>query len=328
MTAIPTYSSPFVTAALSVGMALCSALISFNADASRYYERSNQGWFWYDDPIIMEEPEPEKEEPVKEEPKVIVMQAPEPAEAAEDELAPLSVAWFRQNLQVYMDRAIDDPSPENVEAYFLLQRVMVDKAQEFSDMSARVVTGDPILDESNRRSLDPSTSRLQETLSAQRRTEALVRVLDKAGLAFFFDSSCDLCPNQARSLNYLAERIGVEVMPVSIDGQPLSNGVFADTMLVDSGQAANLGVTAGPALFLVAPPNQWIPLAHSVVTQEEAITRILMGAAEAGIISEEELNRTKPINITPSLANTLPEDGKLPDDPRELIKFLRNMEQR
>src|SRR5690606_9311653 len=98
-------------------------------------------------------------------------------------------------------------------------------------------------------------------------------------------------------------------------------------MLVDSGQAENLGVENGPALFLAAPPDQWVPLSYSVITQEEAITRVLMGAVEAGILSEEELNRTKPINVTPSLANNLPKDGKLPDDPRKLIEFLRNLEQ-
>jgi conjugal transfer pilus assembly protein TraF len=314
---------------LSIATAI-GALAPDDAHATRYYDRSAEGWFWYDDPVPPKEPELKKEEPKKEEPKVIVMQAPEPAEPTEPAdagPAPLSAAWFRQNLQVYMDRAIDDPSPENVEAYFLLQRVMMDKAQDFSDMSKRVVTGDPILDESNRRSLDPATARLQENLSSKRREEALIRVLDKAGLVFFFSADCDLCGNQAQALEYLAARTGIEVMPVSLDGTPLPNGVFADTMIPDGGQANALGVTDGPALFLAAPPDQWIPLSFSVVTQEEAITRILMGAVEAGILSEEELNQTKPINITPSLAKNLPKDGNLPEDPRDLIEFLRNLEQ-
>jgi len=301
------------------------------AASAGYYGRGAEGWFWYDDPTPVKEEEPKKEEPKKEEPKVIVMKAPPPAEAAPAEAAelpPLSAAWFRENLQVYMDKAIDDPSPENVEAYFLLQRVMMDKAQEFSDVSRSVVMGDPILDESNRRSLDPSTSRLQENLSAKRREEALTRIMDKAGVAFFFSEQCDLCDNQGTYLKLLADRTGIEIMPITLDGKPLKSGAFADTMIMDEGQAAALGIEEGPALYLLAPPDKWIALAHSVVTQEDAVTRILMGAVEAGILSEDELNRTKPVNITPSLAKALPEDGNLPDDPQELIRFLRNLEQR
>lgn len=318
----------FQLAALTLSIAAAlSSFIPGDAHAARYYDRSAEGWFWYDDPVPPKEPELKKEEePKKEDPQVIVMKAPEPAETKPEEPAALSAAWFRENLQVYMDRAIDNPTKENVEAYFLLQRVMMDKAQEFSDMSRFVVMGDPILDESTRRSFDPSTSRLQETLSGKHRERVLTEVLKKAGLAFFFSEDCELCANQGQYLHYLAERTGIEIMPVSLDGKPLPNGIFADTMIVDSGQAEAIGVTSGPALYLLAPPDKWIPLSYAVITQEEVISRVLMGAVEAGIISKDELDKTKPINVTPSLANVKPDDGKLPDDPNELIRFLRNLE--
>lgn len=327
---IPSIRRPVAVALLSIAGA-CTSLIPQDALAG-YYARGAEGWFWYVDPPAPKEEEIKEEEPKKEEPSVIVMKAPpaepaDPAEASPAGPSALSAAWFRENLQVYMDKAIDDPSPENVEAYFLLQRVMMDKAQDFSDMSRRVVAGDPILDESNRRSMDPSSARLQETLSAQRREEALRSILNQAGLAFFFSEDCDLCANQGQYLNFLAERTGIEIMPISMDGKPLSNGLFAETMVTDQGQAEALGLKPGaPALFLLAPPDKWIALSYSAITQEDVITRVLMGAVEAGLISEDELNRTKPINITPSLAKSLPEDGSLPEDPQELIRFLRNLE--
>jgi conjugal transfer pilus assembly protein TraF len=313
-----------------VGISLSLSSPSFASGG--YYERAQEGWWWYQEPPVVEEVEPEEKGKPKEEPKVIVMQAP-PAEeqsttidAAPQGPAPLSAAWFRDNLQTYMDKAIDNPTKENVEAYFLLQRVMMDKAQNFSDMSQRVVMGDPVLDEINRRSLDPSSSRMQETLSAQNREKALDQVLEKAGLAFFFSSDCALCTNQARILNALAERTNLEVMPVSIDGLPLPDNSFAENMAVDQGQAAALGITEGPALVLMAPPDRWIPISYGVITQEDVISRVLMTAADEGIITEDELNKTKPINITPSLADALPEDGSLPDDTLDLIRYLRNLE--
>ena len=320
--------TPMAAALLALAF---TAAPNISAAKPGYYDRGAEGWFWYKEKNPVEVEEPKKEEKKPEEPKVIVMQAPpaeEPEPAKEAGPAALSAAWFRENLQVYLDKAIDDPSPENVQAYFLLQRVMMDKAQDFSDVSRRVVMGDPILDESNRRSLDPSTSRLQEDLSSKRRVEALNYVTSKAGIVYFFDSECDLCDNQAANLKHLQERTGIEVMAVSLDGQPLRSGYFADNMTADQGQAAAMGVSEGPALFLVAPPDKWIALAHSVITQEEAVTRILLAANETGILTDDEFNRTKPINITPSLANVLPADGSLPDNTNELIQFLRNMEQR
>ena len=54
-------------------------------------------------------------------------------------------------MEHYRDKAIDNPSPENVAAYYYLQRVMMDKAQRFTDMARRVVMSDPLLDENQRR---------------------------------------------------------------------------------------------------------------------------------------------------------------------------------
>ncbi|NLC22296.1 MAG: conjugal transfer protein TraF [Halomonadaceae bacterium] len=321
---------------LSLAMASCMGIglaMSHPTLASGgYYERAQEGWWWYQELPIIEEEEPEKKDEPKEEPTVTVMQAPpaedspEPVETTSQGPAPLSAEWFRDNLQTYMDKAIDDPSKENVEAYFLLQRVMMDKAQNFADMSQRVVMGDPVLDEINRRSLDPSSSRMQETLSAQNREKALDRVLEKAGLAFFFSSDCALCTNQARILSGLSERTNLEVIPVTIDGLPLPDNSFSEAMVADQGQAEALGITEGPALVLMAPPDRWVPISYGVISQEDIISRVLMTAADEGIITESELNKTRPIHITSSLSDLLTEDGSLPDDTQELIHYLRSLE--
>lgn len=333
---LPFPTARFASAAFAVIASACSIVSPAVAEqsAAGYYGKKAEGWFWYQDPPVAEEKEPETPEQQKpEEAPVVVMKAPpaekQPADQVKVDGPPaLSAAWFRENLQVYIDKAIDDPSPENVEAYFLLQRVMMDKAQAFTDMSQRVVLGDPILDEINRRSMDPSSSRLQETLSGKRREEALSKVLQKAGLAFFYRSDCELCANQGQILKFLIERTGIEVMAISIDGKPLPNGAFADNLIVDQGQAAALGVDEGPALFMLAPPDSWVPLAYGAVTQEDVITRLLVIATEEGILSEEDFNRTKPINVTASLASALPEDGSLPEDPAELIQYLRSLEKK
>ena len=51
------------------------------------------------------------------------------------ELKPFSAAWFREHMQSFMDKAIDEPTNENVRAYLYLQRVMMDKGSQFADVS-------------------------------------------------------------------------------------------------------------------------------------------------------------------------------------------------
>lgn len=298
--------------------------------AGSYYDRSEEGWWWYQDPPVVEpEPEAPPEEKEEEPSPIVVMEAP-PAEEMPDQ-APkgppaLSSAWFRENLQTYMDKAIDDPTEENVEVYFLLQRIMMDKAQEFTDMSQRVVMGDKLLDEVNRRPLSPSSSRRLEQISADKREVAFEEVLQKAGLAYFFSSECALCPDQAQTLNKLSERSGLEVLPVSLDGEPLPNGLFADNTVLDQGQAEQLGIDEGPALVLMVPPDRWVPISFGALTQSDLISRTLMASVEEGLISEEAYNETLPVNKTASLASLSSDDEELPDDPKALIQYLRSLE--
>ena len=62
----------------------------------------------------------------------------------------MSVEWLRANLPVLRDRAIDQPTQENVRAYYYAQRIMMDKAQVFSDVAREVTGTDPLLDENLR----------------------------------------------------------------------------------------------------------------------------------------------------------------------------------
>jgi conjugal transfer pilus assembly protein TraF len=316
--------------AATVAALLLSVPFSVSAKMQGFYKEGEEGWFWYQDPAPVEEPE-EKEPEKKEEPSVVVMEAPKdapPPEEVEPKGPPaLSAAWFRENLQTYMDRAIDNPTEENVEVYYLLQRVMMDKAEKFSDVAGRVVVGDKLLDEINRRSLDMGTSRSQERVARAESKKMLKKIVQSAGITFFYSSGCNLCEEQARVLNDFQKREGIEILPVSIDGQPLKSGIFADSSRVDSGQAELLGVEPGsPGLFLAVPPDQWIPLAFGVVNQDQLTERLIMSAQEAGIITDEEYQRTRPVAGKPVLATSMDEVEELPEDPKEIIELLRRLE--
>ncbi|MEZ5936211.1 MAG: conjugal transfer protein TraF [Alphaproteobacteria bacterium] len=108
------------------------------ADDERFFDRGQEGWFWYeplpeDDealPIPAEQPDPA---PVPDEIRPIVpAEVVEPPAEAEPP-KPLSAAWFRENLDGFRDRALDDPSPVNTEAYLYLQRIALERAGAFAD---------------------------------------------------------------------------------------------------------------------------------------------------------------------------------------------------
>ena len=110
-------------------------------DRASFFVDKERGWFWREEIVDPVQPKPEKK----------VENSAELPRVAIKEPQPLSVAWLRKNLEKYRDEAIDAPSPENVAAYFNLQRVMMDKAHRFTDVAHEVVISDPRLDENVRR---------------------------------------------------------------------------------------------------------------------------------------------------------------------------------
>ena len=143
-------SSVFVKSVSAV-VALSIAVPTFAAES--WYERHAEGWHWYNDPEKIEEVEPEivpehKEEPKKEPPKPKMM-VPEPAKPKHP--VAFSSEWLNTMIPKYLSRAVDDPTPENVEAFFLLQRLAMDKAERFQKMAEQVRVGNRFIDESERR---------------------------------------------------------------------------------------------------------------------------------------------------------------------------------
>ncbi|HUL11331.1 MAG TPA: conjugal transfer protein TraF, partial [Methylococcaceae bacterium] len=207
-----------------------------------FFLDKERGWFWRES-----QPEPKKltaeaERPTRSNPPPFqVPPKPLPPE-------PLSAAWFRKNLEHYRDRAIDDPSPENVAAYYYLQRVMMDKAHRFTDVARQVVMSDPFLDENQRRPIATFAANETNRLAGIATEQALASLARQAGILFFFRSDCPYCHIQAPLLAVLEKRFGFKVYAVSLDGRPMPGDLYLD-FHTDRGQANLLGVVSTPAMF-------------------------------------------------------------------------------
>jgi conjugal transfer pilus assembly protein TraF len=302
------------------------AEINGELPAASYFEDKQRGWFWYEvlpEPIKPVKPEP-KIEPPKPDPqpdmakveKSVVVPVP-------DQPEPLSSAWLKQNLEKYLNKAIDEPSQENVAAFYYLQRVMMDKAERFTNAARYVVMSDPQLDESVRRPISTFAVNEANHQASVAADQALKAIAAKAGILFFFRSDCGYCHVQAPILAMLERSYGFKIYPVSLDGLPMPNGLF-NQFKIDQGQAALLGVEQTPALFLMKPPKQIVPLSQGVLSLEEATSRLLLAAKEAGWLESSQYQTTQGLRSTPML---LPAAGSISSstaqNPLSLIQALQ-----
>lgn len=271
-----------------------------------WWQRGEEGWFWYEDPpALVEEPEPTEPAP----PPVAQGSAePQPAVSGPP---PLSSAWLRDNLPVYLDLAVDDPSPENVRRYMLLQRVAMDRASRFSDAVTQVVSGDPLLDEYAAFPAGTSIAQAMQRHAEADRDDMLRALAKSAGIAFFYRSDCTYCELAVGSLDALRRVYGFEILPIALDGRPMPSGAFPDYR-ANRGEAEALGITQTPALVLARPPDGMEVIAHGLVALSDLKERILLTAARRGWVEPAAFERTRPsVARTPDLLALEAELGRL-----------------
>ena len=287
-----------------------------------YFTDKQRGWFWYEvqpEPVLKRKPQPSKVVPSL---PSITETPPRPITPVEPE--PLTSASLRKNMETYLNKAIDEPSHENVAAFYYLQRTMMDKAERFTNAARYVVMSDPQLDETVRRPVATYAANEANHQASVMADRALKDIAGVAGILFFFRSDCPYCHVQAPILSMLEKAYGFKIYPVSLDGLPMPNGLFGNFKL-DQGQAALLGVEQTPALFLMKPPKQILPLSQGALSLEELTSRILLAAKEAGWLEASRYQTTQGLRSTPQL---LPTTGSInaatAQDPMALIQALQN----
>ncbi|EMM5100987.1 conjugal transfer protein TraF [Pseudomonas aeruginosa] len=294
------------------------------AGSETFYKGKAEGWFWYKDPKEEEEEEEKKLPPPPPPPPAPVKDEEPDVSAQPEQPAIFSVKWLRDNLDTYRDIAIDSPTEENVSRYYYMQRMMMDKASKFSEMSSKVIMKDPFLDEDSRRPVATYAANAMNKMAADSRDKVLKDLSQKVGLFYFFKSDCVLCVEQAGVLQSLNHATGISVIPVSMDGENLPNGGFAEYR-VDSGQAEKLGIFQAPALALAIPPDKSEIVGYGAITLDVLYNRILIAAKDANVIDQKTFASTQPVNDTGLLSMEDAEgiSEEMLKDPDALIEYMR-----
>lgn len=298
--------------------AACLMVLGHTNAQEGYYEKKEEGWFWRE-LIPLPLPEPLAPEPlIAEEPQVAPPE-PEPV----PEARPFSPGWLREKLPEYRDRALEDPSPENVRAYYYLQRYAMDVAQRFALVAQKVVLADPSLDENTRRPISTYGAHVFDEVARENLILVASKIASLAGVWYFYRSDCPYCRAQNPVLDRLQRRIGLAVLPIALDNRAMPEGAFA-RFVANRGHAEQLGVTQTPTLYLVRKPNEFVLLSEGLVTDDGLLERIVYAGHDAGWISDEEFNSTRAAKPAEPSISTLEVSAEVLDDPNKLVELLQS----
>ena len=207
--------------------------------------------------------------------------APAPAPATPDTRPAMErIEEMRRALEEARASAILDPTREKVAAYLELQRAALQRAAVFSDAFRRTVWATPELDYTLLRPVGALAKRVWSDGRREARDAALARLGDRYGLIYLGHAGCAACRVFGPLLRAFAMRHGLDVLAVSLTGEPLEGWPEA---VADNGRAARLGLGGGPgrspspvpALVLFdTATKRAIPVGFGVMAEDEMAERI------------------------------------------------------
>ena len=150
---------------------------------------------------------------------------------------------------------------------------MADRSHYFANAWQQTLLQQPTLDYSM---IQPTNSLGRRYLADQTQLEqqaALDTVADSTGLLFFFRGDCPVCHRFAPVLKQFANRYGLTVLAISLDGGTLPD--YPQPKFNDS-QAQKLNVPVVPAVFAANPSTQAVvPIAFGLVTEDVLLQRLV-----------------------------------------------------
>ncbi|KAB2835762.1 MAG: type-F conjugative transfer system pilin assembly protein TraF [Caedimonadaceae bacterium] len=220
-----------------------------------FFERRAEGWHWYQDCLRQDKVEKRQEEEKK--PSLT------PTEAIEGQ---------RKALEQKLHAAIVEPNRENIIAYILLQKALMDQSQRFSETWKRVVMTTPSLDETLTHPVDQNARHVYYAEKSKDLSNRIKKLAQDYGLFFFFRQNCPYCHGFAPIVKGFSQKHGWSVLAISLDGGTLPEFPEAKR---DNGIATHLQISHVPALIaLNSKTGQLIPLAYGMVSESEIEERV------------------------------------------------------
>ena len=230
-------------------LAICW-LITSELDAA-FFDNHNEGWHWYIDPKLPQE------------------EANPLPQASPTE----QVQAYKKKLEFLLHKAIMQPSYQNIKAYQLMQKDLMDRSQHFANVWMQVVYQNPELDNTVKFPVNQKARHIYLDNQQSKIENSIYKLRNQYGLFFFFSSKCSYCHQFAPIVARFAKQYDWRVIAISLDGEGVAE--FPEFM-PDNGLAAKWNVTALPSLFAVNPETGHIlPVAFGLTSIQQMETRIM-----------------------------------------------------
>jgi conjugal transfer pilus assembly protein TraF len=217
------------------------------AQCEDYYCGHAKGWHWYEEPG--EDESSEKEDPTAE------------------------VNAVKMTIQHALNQAIIHPTESNVKNYIALQNQLSNQSSQFASVWKKVLVENPEYDYSIEHPTNNIARQIENDQLNAKELDAITRLAKNSGLFFFYKSTCPYCKKFAPIVKAFAERYGLVVVPITIDGVDLPEFPHS---FVDQGQSKKFNVTVEPSLFAVDPYTQKAyPIGFGFMSEEDLKQRIL-----------------------------------------------------
>jgi conjugal transfer pilus assembly protein TraF len=227
------------------------------------------------------------------EPKPAPVRPPAAAQTpAKKDNQKVDVEWLRQNYKLLEERAIDDPTDDNVSAYLYVKRVVMDKSQRFSDKVTEVTNADPLLNENNR--IPYASAGAQSVMAANRlaQEQAARELAAVGGLVVFVDGKCRFCSMQMPVIKALRAEFGMEALVISLDGTRPRG--YDGPLVRDNGLYRKLDLKLTPSVVYVHRPhayaggrdeNEYRVVAQGFYAQSELVKQIAYAGHKTRLLS-------------------------------------------
>ena len=225
------------------------------------------GWHFYCDREERQAEEPPAQAPVQSPPQS----------------ATARILEMRRALEEARATAILDPSPAKVAAYLRLQQQTLQRAAAFSDSFRRTVWATPELDYTLKRPVGALAKRLWSDERRAAVAASLAKLGERYGMIYLGHTGCGGCRVFGPLLRAFARRYGLDVLAVSLTGEPLEGWPEA---VPDNGRAQKLGLAGTPVPALVlfdTKTKKVLPVGFGVMAEDQMAERIFtLTALEPG----------------------------------------------
>lgn len=231
------------------------------------------GWNFYCDPATKPaaKPKPAVPKPADSAPA----EAPTPADPYP---ATTAIETAGKELDEIRNRAILEPTPENLQAYMFAQKAMVDQAGRFADIWERVLFRTPDLDVNREWPLSQVGGQVFQDQKTAEWTDALQAAAAHLGFMVVVsdEATCPLCAKQLQVVAQMRQTYGITPLVVSKDGSRHPTFPEAEP---DHGQLKALGLDQNPTPFvaLIEPQSGQVqPLGSGLLTEDVILERVFV----------------------------------------------------